>query len=503
MSAAPLLAVAGLTKRFAATLALDDVGFELAAGEVHALVGENGAGKTTLLNVLSGVVQPDAGEIRLAGSTISIGSPRQAQTLGIATVFQELSLTGAVSIGENIFAGRAPSRFGAIDWPRLRRDADALLAELGLSLDVRTPLAEAPVSLKQMVEIAKALSQNARILLLDEPTAALSPTETERLFSVIRRLAGRGLGIVYVSHHLSEVLRIADRITVLRDGRVVARRRPAETDQDGLVRDMVGRELAGWSRKRGRHEGKVLLAARDLSRHDGFRDVNLTLRAGEVIGIAGLIGSFRGAVGRTLCGILAPTSGEIVLRGKAVRWSGLAQAVRQGLAYVPEDRKADGLFQDLSVRENIVAASLSRMARHGLYPRKRSEQAARSGIAALGIKASDPEAAVRGLSGGNQQKTLLARWLETQPEIIIVDEPTRGVDVAAKRDIHAILSRLADSGAGIVVISSDLMDLMALADRILVMHAGRIAGELDAAEASEERIVALASGLGDAKEQAA
>jgi ABC-type sugar transport system ATPase subunit len=470
---------------------------------VHALVGENGAGKTTLLNVLSGVVQPDAGEIRLEGRQVSMSSPRQAQTLGIATVFQELSLTGAVSIGENIFAGRAPSRFGAIDWPLLRRNADALLAELGLSLDVRTPLAEAPVSLRQMVEIAKALSQNARILLLDEPTAAFSPAEAERLFSVVRRLAGRELGIVYVSHHLSEVLRIADRITVLRDGRVVARRRPTETDQDGLVRDMVGRELAGWSRTRGRHEGKVLLAARGISRHGEFRDVNLTLRAGEIVGIAGLIGSFRGAVGRTLCGILAPTSGEIALRGTAVRWRGLAQAIRQRVAYVPEDRKADGLFQDLSVTENIVAASLSRMARHGLYLRKRSEQAARSGIAALGIKAADPEAAVRGLSGGNQQRTLLARWLETQPDILIVDEPTRGVDVAAKRDIHALLSRLADSGVGIVVISSDLMELMALADRILVMHGGRIAGELDAAEASEERIVALASGLGDAKEQAA
>jgi ribose transport system ATP-binding protein len=493
---APLLAATHLSKRFGATLALDDVSFDVATGEVHALIGENGAGKSTLMNALSGVVQPDAGEIRLNGEPVVIGSPRRAQALGIATVFQELSLTGTVNIAENIFAGRVPSRFGLVDWPRLTRTAEALLADLGITLDVRRPLTEVPVSVRQMVEIAKAISLDARILLLDEPTAALSPLEAERLFALVRRLIGRGIGIVYISHHLSEVLRIADRITVLRDGRVVACRRPADVDQHVLVRDMVGREVASWKRQRLAGGGATLLDARGLSRDGEFQDIDLTLRAGEIVGIAGLIGSFRGPLGRTLCGILPPASGEILLRGKPVRWSGLAQAIRERIAYVPDDRKVDGLFQDLSLSANVTAASLGKVARRGIHSHALSERIARGAIAALGIKAPDPDSPVRELSGGNQQKTLLARWLETNPEIVIVDEPTRGVDIAAKHDIHAILARLADNGAGILVISSDVMELIALADRILVMHAGRIVGELDAEEASEEKILALASGLG-------
>jgi ribose transport system ATP-binding protein len=494
----PLLTVSGVRKRFGATLALDGVSFDVAAGEVHALVGENGAGKTTLMNVLSGVVQPDAGEILLLGESVAIASPKQAQGLGIATVFQELSLTGAVSIAENIFAGRTPSRFGLVDWPRLTRSANELLAELGVALDVRQPLAAAPVAVRQVVEIAKAISLDARVLLLDEPTAALSPVEAERLFAVIGRLAGRGLGIVYISHHLSEVLRAADRITVLRDGRVVARRKPAETDQDALVRDMAGRAIAGWRRHRVRRERPVLLEARGLSRSGAFRDVSLTIGAGEIVGLAGLIGSFRGELGQTLCGILRPTSGEIRLAGRPVRWTSFAEAVRERVAYMPEDRKVDGLFPDLSVTDNITAASLRKVARHGLYSRSRSARIARSAIAALGIKAPDPAGPVRALSGGNQQKALLARWLETDPRVLIVDEPTRGVDVAAKHEIHAILADLAEAGAGLLVISSDLIELTALADRILVMHAGRIVGELDAQGASEADIVALASGLGAA-----
>jgi ABC-type sugar transport system ATPase subunit len=288
MDSAPLIAVTGLTKNFGATCALDDVSLELAAGEVHALIGENGAGKSTLLNVLSGVVQPDSGQIRLMDRPVSIASPKHAQNLGIATVFQELSLTATVSIAENIFAGRAPSRFGLVDWRRLSRDANRLLAEVGIELDVLRPLGDAPVSVRQMVEIAKAISLDARILLLDEPTAALSPMEADRLFAVIRRLTAKNLGVIYVSHHLSEVLRIADRITVLRDGRVAALRKPGETGQDRLVRDMVGRDLAGWSRRRTAQPGRPLLEARGLSRDREFRDVNITIAAGEIVGIAHL-----------------------------------------------------------------------------------------------------------------------------------------------------------------------------------------------------------------------
>jgi ABC-type sugar transport system ATPase subunit len=492
---APLLSAKGISKRFGATLALNDVSFDVISGEVHALVGENGAGKSTLLNVLSGVVQPDGGHILRDEARTSISTPKHAQTLGIATVFQEFSLTGAVSIGENIFAGRAPSRFGLIDWARLQRDAEAVLAELGISLDSRQPLAGASISVRQMVEIAKAISLNARVLLLDEPTAALSPVEVERLFALIRRLTARGLGIVYISHHLPEVLQIADRITVLRDGRVVAERDPQNTSQDGLVRDMVGREVAAWSRPRDKRAKRTLLEARNFARRDEFRDINLTIGAGEIVGIAGLMGSFRSQLARTLCGILKPSSGEILLRGRAVEWSGIADAVRERIAYLPDDRKADGLFLDLSISDNVTAASLAKFSRRGIHFRAEGERAARSAIAALGIKASHPARPVRELSGGNQQKALLARWLETKPEIIIVEEPTRGVDVASKHEIHTILARLADQGAGILVISSDLIELIALADRILVMHAGRIAGDLDATSTTEEEIIALASGL--------
>ena len=499
MTDAPLLAVSGVTKSFGATRALDDVSLELVSGEVHALIGENGAGKTTLMNVLSGVVQPDAGSVQILGLPVSIASPKQAQKLGIATVFQELSLTAEVSIAENIFAGRAPTKFGLIDWRKLSRAANALLAELGIELDVRRPLGDAPISVKQMVEIAKAISLDARVLLLDEPTAALSPVEADRLFNVIRKLAARGLGIVYVSHHLSEVLHIADRITVLRDGRVAARRTPAEADQASLVRDMVGRELAQWSRRRSADRGPLLLEARGLSRDGEFHNVDLAIAAGEIVGLAGLIGSFRGALGRTLCGILSPSSGEILLRGKPIRWTGLAQAVREGVAYLPEDRKVDGLFLDLSLTANVVAASLPKVAWRGIHSPPQAARIARSAIARLGIKASGPESPMRALSGGNQQKTLLARWLETEPQILIVDEPTRGVDISSKHEIHALLAHLAEKGVGILLISSDLMELIALSDRVVVMHRGRVAGELGATAATEARIIALASGLADAK----
>ena len=492
---AALLSTTGISKHFGATVALDDVSFNLRAGEIHALVGENGAGKSTLTNILAGVVQPDSGEISIDGNPVAIHSPRQAQLLGIATVFQELSLTGTVSIGENIFAGRAPSRFGMIVWQRLEQDARALLGDLGISLDVRQPLAQAPVSVRQMVEIAKAMSLKARILLLDEPTAALSPVEVERLFTLIARLTERGLGIVYISHHLSEVLKIADRITVLRDGRVVAERKPHETDQDGLVRDMVGREVSGLRRERIESAGATVIEARNLSRPREFQNVDLALKAGEIVGIAGLMGSFRTELGQTLCGILRPTSGEIRLRGAPIRFSGLAQAVRQGIAYVPQDRKTDGLFLDMTLAANIAAASQSKVARYGIYQRARSEALACAAIALLGIKAPGPDSTVRTLSGGNQQKALLARWLETDPEIIIVDEPTRGVDVAAKHDIHVLLAELAAKKAAILIISSDLVELMNLCDRLVIMHAGRIVGEVEPKAAREEEIIALASGL--------
>jgi ABC-type sugar transport system ATPase subunit len=498
-----VLSTREVSKRFGATVALDGVSFDLAAGEVHALIGENGAGKSTLTNILSGVVQPDAGDILIGGKPVSIASPRHAQALGIATVFQELSLTETVSIGENIFAGRAPSRFGMIDWPRLEREAHALLAELGIDLDVRQALTEAPVSVRQMVEIAKAISLEARALLLDEPTAALSPVEVKRLFELVRRLAARGLGIVYISHHLSEVLAIADRITVLRDGRVVAQHGPDETDQEGLVRDMVGRDVARLRRGRGTAAGPVLLEARNLSRPNEFHNVDLVLKAGEVVGITGLMGSYRSELAQALCGIRRPGSGEIRLRGTPVRFRDLAHAIAKRIAYVPQDRKNEGLFLDMPLAENIAAASQGKISRLGVFSRAKSDALAGDAITRLGIKASGPQSPARALSGGNQQKALLARWLATDPEIIIVDEPTRGVDVAAKHDIHVLLAGLVEKGAAVLLISSDMAELLNLSDRLLVMHAGRIVGDLDPATTREEDIIALASGPGDSAQERA
>ena len=493
--AAPLLSARGITKRFGATVALDNVAFDLAPGEVHALVGENGAGKSTMMNVVSGVIQPDAGELSIEGRPTTINSPRQAQALGIATVFQELSLVGAVSIAENIFAGRTPSRSGLVNWGGLNRQAEAILSDLGVSLDVGSPVANVPVTMRQIVEIAKAISLDARILLLDEPTAALTTAEARRLFQVIARLQARGIGIVYISHHLPEVLRIADRITVLRDGRVVATRRPAETSQASLVRDMVGRELAGWSRHCREVAKPVLLEAQGLGRQGEYRDVSLEIRAGEIVGIAGLMGSFRGQLGRSLCGILQPSAGQIRLRGRPARWRGLRDAMRERVAYVPEERKSDGLFLEMPVTANIAVASLPKVSRAGLFSRTRATRMAQRAVERFRIKAPDVSSAVGGLSGGNQQKLLLARWLETEPDVLIVDEPTRGVDVGSKSEIHGLLAGLAERGAGILVISSDLIELISLADRILVMHSGRIVGEVPALSATEEEIVALASGL--------
>jgi ribose transport system ATP-binding protein len=498
-----VLSTREVSKRFGATVALDSVSFDLSPGEVHALIGENGAGKSTLTNILSGVVQPDSGEILVGGQAVSIASPRHARALGIATVFQELSLTETVSIGENIFAGRAPARFGLIDWPRLEREAHALLAELGVDLDVRLPLTEAPVSVRQMIEIAKAISLRARALLLDEPTGALSPVEVKRLFELVRRLADRGLGIVYISHHLSEVLTIADRITVLRDGRVVAQHRPQETDQDGLVRDMVGRDVSRLRRGRATATGTVVLEARNLSRPNEFRNVDLALKAGEIVGVTGLMGSFRSELAQVLCGILRPGSGEIRLRGAPVRFRGLAHAIAERIAYVPQDRKNDGLFLDMPLAENIAATSQSRVSRYGIFSHAKNDALAGEAMARLGIKASGPGSLARALSGGNQQKALLARWLATDPEIIIVDEPTRGVDVAAKHDIHLLLAGLVENGAAVLLISSDMAELLNLSDRLLVMHAGRIVGELDPTVASEEEIITLASGTGSPPEERA
>jgi ribose transport system ATP-binding protein len=495
MSAAPLLEIQEVSKGFNGTQALSRVSFALAAGEVHALIGENGAGKSTLVNIIAGVLQPDEGSIRIAGETVSIENPRRAQALGIGMVFQELSLIESLSVAENLLVNRAPTRFGLVDWRRLNERTHAILAPFGFAVDPEALVADLPVSKRQLVEIAKALSLDVRIFILDEPTSALTPDEVEALFAVTRKLRAQGIGVIYITHRMAEVFAIADRVTVLRDGRVVTTRPIAACDPDAIIRAMVGRAIEAALDRPHRDAGAPLLEARGLSRAGSFESINLTLHAGEIVGLAGLMGARRSDLGRTLSGALRPTDGQIVIGGQSVRLKSVGAAMQHGIAYLTDERKSDGLFLDMSVADNVIAPSLHRFARFGLIDSRAGTHAARQRMEALQIKAPDERQIVARLSGGNQQKVMLAKGLETGPRIFVIDEPTKGVDVGTKQEIHHILRDLADGGATLLVISSDLPELLLLSDRILVMREGHIVGELDRTEATEEAIMTIAAGM--------
>jgi ABC-type sugar transport system ATPase subunit len=495
MSQAPLLEVVEASKSFAGTQALARVSFTIEAGEVHALVGENGAGKSTLMAIIAGVLTADSGAIRIAEQPAVIDSPRRAQELGIGMVFQELSLVGALSIAENIFANRAPTRLGLVDRRRLHERTRALLGQLGLAIDPATPVDELPTSARQLVEIAKALSLDACILILDEPTSALTPDEVKALFAVVRRLRSRGIGIVYISHRMAEVFEIADRITVLRDGRRVGTWAIGETDPDAIVRAMVGHEVARLAREAAGAAGAPLIEARGLAREGCFRGIDVVVRAGEIVGLAGLLGAGRRELGRALAGILRPTAGTIRLDGRPARFGGIAGAMRRGIAYLPDERKSDGLFLEMSVTDNVVVTALRRFSRLGLIDAGAADGAAARQVEALQIRTPGTRQIAGRLSGGNQQKLMLAKWLEREPRLFIIDEPTKGVDVGAKHEIHELLRRLAHQGVGLVVISSDLPELLLLSHRILVMREGRIVGELPGAAATEEAVMGLAAGV--------
>ena len=494
MAAAPLLDIQEVSKAFAGTQALSGVSFTLAAGEVHALVGENGAGKSTLMNIVAGVLQPDEGSIRLAGETITIGSPRRAQALGIAIVFQELSLVESLSVAENIFVDRVPTRAGLVDWRRLEERTRAILAPFGLDVDPWALVADLPVSQRQLVEIAKALSLDVRILILDEPTSALPPDEVEALFGIIRQLRAQGIGVIYISHHLAEVFAIANRVTVLRDGRVISTRPVGDCDMEGVIRAMVGRDIAAMPVRSRRGAGAALFEARGLTLTNTFESVDLTLHAGEIVGLAGLMGAHRSELGRALGGALRPTAGEIRLGAESVPLNDVRTALRYGIAYLTDERKSDGLFLEMSIADNVIAPALHRFSRFGLVDARHAVNAARERMNRLRIKAPDAHQTVGRLSGGNQQKVMLAKMLESGPRILVIDEPSKGVDIATKQEIHALLRDLADAGATLLVISSDLPELLALCDRILVMREGHIVGELNGSQATEEAIMAMAAG---------
>jgi len=499
----PVLEMRRIVKDFPGVRALDSVNFELRAAEVHALVGENGAGKSTLMKILGGVYRPDGGEICLQGRVLNIVDPRHARLLGIAVVHQELSMFPGLSVSENILGGEQPVRglFGIVDRQKTRARAGRVLAQFELNIDADTPVRTLPIAHQQIVEIARALLQDARILVLDEPTSALTEREKEMLFKAIRGLKASGFSVVYISHRLQEVFEIADRITVLRDGRKVDTVSASSTDIDGLIRMMVGRTLTDFFGHNASPPGEELLRVSALSCGSRFRDISFSLRRGEILGFAGLIGAGRTELARVLFGVDRADAGTITLKGKEIHLSSPSQAIRSAIAYLSENRRVEGLFRGMDVRANIVVTHLQDYSRFGLMSKKAEEAAALEYVTRLRIQTPDVERAVSNLSGGNQQKVVLARWLAVKPEILIVDEPTRGIDVGAKAEIYALLRSLAAQGMGIILISSELPEVLGMSDRIAVLYEGRMTGLIPKSEATQEKIMALAAGFADSPEK--
>lgn len=496
-----MLKLAGIDKRFLGVQALRGAGLHLRAGEVHALMGQNGAGKSTLIKVMTGVHPADAGEMHLAGRPIRARSPAEAQTLGISTVYQEVNLCPNLSVAENIFAGRYPRRGAAglwrIDGAAMVAGARDLLGRLSLDIDVTRLLSSYPVAVQQMVAIARAIGVDAKVLILDEPTSSLDEQEVERLFEVLRRLRAQGLAILFVTHFLEQVYAIADRITVLRNGELVGEWRAEELPAAALITAMVGRELSaqtGRAEGGGAATGSPVLEARGLGRRGQLQPVDVALRRGEVVGVGGLLGSGRTELARLLFGLDRPDSGELCIDGRPVRFDTPVAAIRHGLAMCPEERKHDGIVAELSVRENIALALQARQGIWRRLSRARQNELAAGYVKSLGIKTADIETPVAQLSGGNQQKVVLARWLATAPRLLILDEPTRGIDIAAKQEIMNQILALAREGLAVLFISSEMDEVARLSDRIVVLRDRSKIGELPAGSSEQDVVHLIAAG---------
>ncbi len=501
----PLLRMEGIDKHFPGVHALKSVSLEVYPGECLGLVGENGAGKSTLMKILSGVYAPDAGVLAMAGAPIRLADPRQAQKLGIAIIYQEFNLCPNLSVESNVFIGREPSGAGFIRAKVLHRQTQALLNQLGVRLNPRAIVHDLSVAEQQMVEIAKALSLNARLVIMDEPTSALTETEVDALLRIIRALKERGLAVIYISHRLDEVLAICDRITVLRDGQNAGELTVAEATPEKIVRLMVGRNLDDLYRKEEAEtiRPEPVLEVRHLGRTGSARDaseivledVSLELRPGEIVGLAGLVGSGRTELARAIFGADRFDRGEVRIEGRPVTIRSPRDAIRQGIGLVPEDRKAQALVLKLAVRENMSLSALGRLTRLGFVRLGLERRLAREFVDVLQIRTPSLEQQVVNLSGGNQQKVVIAKWLVLQPRVLIMDEPTRGIDIGAKAEVHGLMTKLAKQGVAILMISSELPEVLGMSDRVLVMREGRIAGELPRREATQERIMALATGV--------
>jgi ribose transport system ATP-binding protein len=507
MADQPILEVRGVTKRFSGVVALEDVSFALEPGQVHALVGENGAGKSTLIKVLTGVHRPDEGEVRFDGEVVSFSSPRAAQDAGISTIYQEIDLIPLRTVAQNIFLGREPrTRLGLTDRRRMRRESAEVLERYGLEVDPGRTVRSLGLGVQQMVAIAKAVSREAKVVIMDEPTSSLEGREAQRLFEVIRKLRDDGVAVLYVSHRLDELYELCEQVTVLRDGGLVHTGKLDDLPRLELIALMLGREVGEVEEQEAQARegdgdgdgatdaGDPVLVARELSDHPSLRGVSVEVRRGETVGLAGLMGSGRTETAKAIFGAEPPDEGTVEVEERPVKLHSPADAVPAGLAFLPEDRKADGIFPGLSIRENIVAAALPRLSKRGVVSRAAADKLVDTFMERLNIKASSPDQPVGELSGGNQQKVLLARCLCTEPKILILDEPTRGIDVGAKAEVQGLISELSDQGLAVLMISSEPEEVVRACDRVVVLRDGAVVGTLSGEELTEDRLVETIAG---------
>jgi inositol transport system ATP-binding protein len=497
MSESDILLMENISKSFPGVKALSEVNLTVRKGTIHALMGENGAGKSTLMKILDGIYTPDSGQITFQGGPVTIETTHRALRLGISMIHQELSPIPYMTVAENIFLGREPlGRFGLIDKRKLNADTKTLLTRLDIDIDPTTLMKDLSVANTQMVEIAKAISYDSTLIIMDEPTSAITEREVTHLFSMIRSLKAKGVTIIYITHKMDEVFQIADDISVLRDGRHVATVPATQTNKVRLITMMVGRELTEMFPKEVAPIGEVVLSVRHLTRAGLVEDVSFDLRRGEILGIAGLMGAGRTTVIESIFGIHKIDSGEIIIKGKKAPLNSPADAIRNGLALLTEDRKLTGIMGVLPVRDNMMIASLPNYEKRGFLDRRLIESTYKQEKGRLDIKSPSMHQLIKLLSGGNQQKVLVSRWLLTSPDILILDEPTRGIDVGAKAEIHRLMSKLAQEGKAIIMISSELPEILGMSDRILVMHEGRVGGTFERKEATQESIMQAATGHG-------
>lgn len=486
-----LIELKDIHKSFYGVEVLHGVNFVLRSGTVHALMGENGAGKSTLMKVIAGVHDADSGKILLDGKEVTIPSPAKARELGIAMIHQELATEPEMSVAENIYLGREPGRFGMVDYHQLYRQTGELLNNLGININPRSKMKQLRVADQQMVEIAKAISQNARVVIMDEPTSSITDKEVENLFKMIRGLKESGVGIIYISHKMDEIFRICDEMTILRDGTYIDTFKAADVDENTLIKSMVGRDLGVQFPKVEVPIGETVLEVQHLTRAGEYEDISFKLHKGEILSFAGLVGAGRTELMHSIFGITKPDSGNILLNGKEVNFKSPREAIQNGIAYVTEDRKGEGLVLPMSVEKNITIASLKSFVKNGFLQKKKETEVVKDEVASLGIKVARTSLSVKSLSGGNQQKVVLAKWMIASPNILIFDEPTRGIDVGAKAEIYKIMCDYVSKGNAILMVSSEMPEAMGMSDRMIILSNHRCSGELSRNEFNQEAIAQM------------